>query len=154
MNISDVKKGMILSIEAADTKTYKAEVSEVTSDGILVQALKPADDFFDSRAKDEKYEVCIVVDNALYMWQNIKVTSTKKDGFAISSPAQEFADVIGKQIEIEIQGFDLLNGKSLRGIVTRCTEDEGKYIMGCRMPENNAKIGDYVKSKLSKSDNF
>ena len=199
MNINDIEKGMTLFIKAADTKEYKTEVSDVTDDGIFVQALQQAEDFFGGRDGKEKYEVCIIVNNAMYMWGNTAVALTKKDGigfyklmisgnpkvmhrrkyprlsmtnqckiaikghknsydgrmvnicaggFAVSSREQEFADAIGKQIEVTIQGFDILNGQALKGIIIRCTNDEGRYVMGCRMPEDNVKIGDYVKSKL------
>ena len=48
-----------------------------------------------------------------------------------------------------IQGFDLLGGQVLKGTVIRCTDDDGRYILGCRMPEDNAVIEEYVKAGMS-----
>ena len=40
--------------------------------------------------------------------------------------------------------FELLNGEALKGMIIRSTNDAGRYIVGCRMPEDNIKIRDYV----------
>lgn len=75
------------------------------------------------------------------------VVNISAGGFAFSSPAREFADAIGKQAEMTIENFDILNNTALTGIIIRSTDDEGRYIVGCRMPEDNIQIRDYVKTR-------
>ena len=53
-------------------------------------------------------------------------------------------------MELTIQDFELLKGKALTGIVIRSTDDHGTYIVGCRMPEDNAVIQKYVNEKTMK----
>lgn len=68
-------------------------------------------------------------------------------GFAFSCTAKDFASSIGKQITVSIDDFDLLNGSSLKGIIIRSTDDEGRYIVGCRMPKDHMGLLDYVKER-------
>lgn len=77
-----------------------------------------------------------------------KMVNISAGGFAFSSTAREFANAVGEQAEITIQNFDLLKGEPLQGIIIRSTDDEGRYIVGCRMPEDNMQICDYVKVRM------
>lgn len=77
------------------------------------------------------------------------VVNISAGGFAFSSTAREFADALGEQVEITIQNFPLLNGAALPGIIIRSTDDHGRYIVGCRMPEDHMQIRDYVKEKMA-----
>lgn len=76
------------------------------------------------------------------------VVNISAGGFAFSSAAREFADALGEQIEMTIQDFPLLEGEALQGIIIRSTDADGRFIVGCRMPEDNMQIRDYVKEKL------
>lgn len=76
------------------------------------------------------------------------VVNISAGGFAFASAAREFADALGEQVEITIQDFSLLNGAPLKGIIIRSTDDHGRYIVGCRMPEDNMQIRDYVKERM------
>ena len=69
-------------------------------------------------------------------------------GFAFSSRAEDFANAVGKQIEITIHNFDLLDGVPLLGVIIRSTDNEGEYIVGCRMPADNMEIRDYVEERV------
>ena len=51
----------------------------------------------------------------------------------------------GKNIVIEIDNFDVIKDKEIQGCIIRCSNDEGNYIVGCRMPEDSNEIKDYVK---------
>lgn len=76
------------------------------------------------------------------------VVNISAGGFAFSSTAREFADALGEQVELTIRDFPILNGEALRGIIIRSTDDHGRYIVGCRMPEDNMQIRDYVKERM------
>ena len=194
MGIEDIKAGMHLSMHAG-SKEYKADVVDVTEDGILISETRHAEDFIGENGAKHKYEIRVIVDNAMYIWTDVRVAHIKEDGqgyyklcvgenpkvvnrrkyprlamsnyckitlktdkstydgrivnisaggFAFSTSAKEFADSTGKQVEVIIQGFELLNGEALKGMIIRSTNDAGRYIVGCRMPEDNIKIRDYV----------
>ena len=72
-------------------------------------------------------------------------------GFAFATEAEKFADVVGRQIEITIRDFDLLGEAVLKGIAIRSSDDEGRYVVGCRMPADNMKIKDYVQRRMESS---
>ena len=55
----------------------------------------------------------------------------------------------GKNIVIEIDNFDVIKDKEIQGCIIRCSNDEGNYIVGCRMPEDSNEIKDYVNKNYS-----
>lgn len=204
MGVSDVRRGMNLAIVEFENgkvlgEEYKTEAVDVVEDGILIDSLDSASEFFQGKKTKRHYEVRIVVDNMMYTWDNVLVSPQKKDGnsyykltitsnpkvinrrkfprlsmnnackidiksekksfdgrmvnlsaggYAFASSAREFADALGKEVELTIYGIDFLEGKALKGIIIRSTDDEGKYIVGCRMPADNIEIRDYVKTRV------
>ena len=66
--------------------------------------------------------------------------------FTVTDPA--FATAPGKAMKVTIDDFSLLQGKPLEGIVIRSTNDEGRYVVGCRLIEDNDAICEYVKTKM------
>lgn len=79
---------------------------------------------------------------------NGKIVNISAGGFAFSCKAQEFANATGEIVQITIQDFALLNGKPLSGVIIRASNDNGNYIVGCRMPEDNIDILNYVKARV------
>ena len=77
-----------------------------------------------------------------------RMVNISAGGYAFASTAREFADAIGNEIEVSIQGLSILHGEALKGIIIRSTDADGKYIVGCRMPEDNMAIRDYVKERM------
>ena len=203
MGVTDVQPGMNLVVTVAGAGSaqseYETEVAQVTEDGVLIQAFGAAESFFGSNGTKQMYNIRIIVNNAMYIWENVHVSQVRdtgtplykfwisgnpkvvnrrkyprlsisnsckillKDqrqsfegkmvnisagGYAFSSRAKEFADSIGKEIELTIQGLDFLGDISLKGIIIRSTDNEGNYIVGCRMPEDNMAIRDFVKQKV------
>lgn len=65
-------------------------------------------------------------------------------GYAFACRDDVFAGVVGERVQLTIQDFALLGGKSLAGIVIRSTNDHGTYIVGCRMLQDNKEIEAYV----------
>lgn len=49
---------------------------------------------------------------------------------------------------MKIHDFELLKDKVLSGIIIRSSNDNGVYIVGCRMPEDNEDILKYVNEQL------
>lgn len=59
-----------------------------------------------------------------------------------------FMDHKHADVAIDIQNFALSDQSHLEGHVIRCSDDEGVYIVGCQMPEDNYAIRNYVDSLL------
>ncbi len=203
MGVKDVNAGMNMVITAgtggSNQKEYETEVAGVAEDGVLIQALSSAEAFFQAGGAKQTYNIRIIVNNAMYTWDNLQVSLIKENGatyykfwidsnprvvnrrkyprlsidnsckiaftgksqsfngrmvnisaggYAFACSATEFGDAIGKEIELTIQGLDFANGEPLRGVIIRSTDADGKYIVGCRMLEDNVAIRDYVKQRM------
>ena len=202
MGVKDIEVGMKLSVSVSanvNADEYKTEIIGTTENGILLAHTQAAEEFFADHDKKQKYVVRVIVDNAMYIWEDVKVSKEKTEntacyklnvqgnpkvvnrrkyprlamknacelylladnrafegnvvnisagGFAFASTAQEFADAVGKKVEITIQDFEVKNASVLSGIIIRSTDDNGRYIVGCRMPEDNMDIRDYVEKKI------
>ncbi len=79
-----------------------------------------------------------------------KMVNISAGGFAFACRGQEFADAKGELVQITIKDFALLNDKPLTGVIIRSSDDKGTYIVGCRMPEDNVEIQNYVKERMKK----
>ena len=105
-----------------------------------------------NRRKYERLELnnaCTVkMGSASYEGRMINISA---GGFAFSCDAREFGNAKGQQADVTVRGFDLLNGKVLNGCIIRSSYDEGRYIVGCRMPEDHVAIRDYIKERVSAS---
>ena len=70
------------------------------------------------------------------------------NGFAFLIRDPFFIDHKHADVAIDIQNFALSDQSHLEGHVIRCSDDEGVYIVGCQMPEDNYAIRNYVDSLL------
>ena len=66
------------------------------------------------------------------------------NGFAFLIRDPFFMDHKHADVAIDIQNFALSDQSHLEGHVIRCSDDEGVYIVGCQMPEDNYAIRNYV----------
>ncbi len=78
-----------------------------------------------------------------------KMVNISANGFAFAVRNEFFADSKGKQVIVDVNGFTVLNGKPLVGRIIRSSNNEGEYIIGCRMPEDNETIRVYVGQNYS-----
>lgn len=67
------------------------------------------------------------------------------NGYAIKTTEKPILSTKGTLITVKAKGFALLEDMPLEGYVIRITDNEGTYIVGCRMPEDNKRIYEYVK---------
>ena len=79
-----------------------------------------------------------------------KIVNISAGGFAFASTGKEFANAIGEQVQVVINDFPLLNGQALTGFVIRSSDNQGTYIVGCRMPEDNMDILQYVNDRMNR----
>ncbi len=72
------------------------------------------------------------------------------NGFAFLTKDPFFMDHKNADITIDIQHFALPDQSHLEGHVIRCSDNEGTYIVGCQMPEDNYAIRNYIDNLLKK----
>ena len=79
-----------------------------------------------------------------------KLVNISAGGYAFSCEAEEFRDAVGAPIELTIYDFELLQGEPLPAKIIRATNDQGRYIVGCRLAEDSEVIQKYVEDKMDK----
>lgn len=79
---------------------------------------------------------------------NGRMVNLSANGFAIATRAEQIGAAKGREIEIKIEGFDLLKEQTLTGHIIRVSNNDGEFILGCRMPEDYLDIRDYVNQKM------
>lgn len=72
------------------------------------------------------------------------------NGFAFLATDKIFSQSKDAEIIVTIQDFALPNHNELEGRIIRCSDDNGLYIVGCQMPEDNFYILEYVENNLNK----
>ena len=77
-----------------------------------------------------------------------QLANISANGFAFLIRDPFFMDHKHADVAIDIQNFALSDQSHLEGHVIRCSDDEGVYIVGCQMPEDNYAIRNYVDSLL------
>ncbi|MBO5372259.1 MAG: PilZ domain-containing protein [Lachnospiraceae bacterium] len=70
-------------------------------------------------------------------------------GFAFTSSEIELKESIGQKIFIKIHNFELASASELQGSIIRVTDNDGQYIVGCRMLEERNDIMKYVEENFS-----
>mgnify|MGYP004565742481 FL=1 len=83
---------------------------------------------------------------------NGRLDNISANGFALLANDPFFADCKGLDIAISIQDFALPDHSDLEGHIIRCSDDNGVYIIGCQMPEDNFYIMNYVENCLEKGE--
>ena len=72
------------------------------------------------------------------------------NGFAFLATDKIFAQSKNAEVIITVHDFALPNHNVLEGRIIRCSDDNGLYIVGCQMPEDNFYILEYVENNLNK----
>lgn len=72
------------------------------------------------------------------------------NGFAFLATDKTFSQSKNAEVIITIHDFALPNHNVLEGRIIRCSDDNGLYIVGCQMPEDNFYILEYVENNLNK----
>lgn len=74
-----------------------------------------------------------------------KMVNISANGLAFSAHEPELLKAKGSMVSVVIDDFELLGGKALDGYIIRVTDNDGEYIVGCRMMADNQKIHDFVE---------
>ena len=78
-----------------------------------------------------------------------KMVNISANGFAFASREELFAQLKGKDVVIEVKDFAVLKGQALEGCIIRTSNNDGEYIVGCRMPQDSQSIKEYVSRNYS-----
>lgn len=78
-----------------------------------------------------------------------KMINISAGGFALSSHNVAMLDSKGQHLAVDIQDFELESARELYGCVIRVTDNDGEFIVGCRMLEERDDIKEYVKENYS-----
>ncbi len=199
MSIDDVVAGMnIVIIDKNLKKDLNTNVVGVHNEKILIVDNPETSAFIGDDIKKKLYMVKVIVNNAVYVWDDVKLSRDKNDatmyclkvegnpkvvnrrkhpryamknscniqfkskdniyegqminisagGFAVAVKKEGFEYNIGEMITLTINDFELLAGKSLVGTIIRSTDDNGRYILGCRMPEDHIEIMNFVNENM------
>ena len=74
-----------------------------------------------------------------------KLDNISGNGFAFTTDAPFFATAKGTGITLQIQHFEVPSHSLLEGRIIRCSNNEGHYIVGCQMPEDDLFLMKYVE---------
>lgn len=80
---------------------------------------------------------------------NGKMVNISANGFAFAVRDAEFASQKGGIVSLSMPHFAVEEARLLEGCIIRNTNNDGEYIVGCRMPEDNIAIRDYVKKNYA-----
>lgn len=199
MGVQDVRSGMKVAIALKDAgsrkREYTGEVVERLDKDIYVAVEEQGQQAIDKKDKHAICQLCIVVDNVLYCWNDVPIHHTRvgergqykltvetnpqvynrrkyprmplanrctikiegeeksyfgqmvnisANGFAFAVRDDSFASMKGKNVIVDVKEFAILEGKPLTGCVIRSSNNDGEYIVGCRMPEDSEAIKEYV----------
>lgn len=73
-----------------------------------------------------------------------KMVNVSANGFAFATASDDFAELKGTQLILDIPDFPVKEERTMEGVVIRSTDNHGEYIVGCRMPEDSPAIQKYV----------
>ena len=78
-----------------------------------------------------------------------KMVNISANGFAFAITENAFSHLKGESVTVTISGFALPEHNVLEGVIIRCSDNDGEYIVGCRMPEDSSAILNYVKENYT-----
>lgn len=74
-----------------------------------------------------------------------QMVNISANGYALQTRETAIVNTKGTLITIQVKNFALLENRPLKGHVIRITDNDGMYIVGCRMLEDSKTIQDYVE---------
>lgn len=77
---------------------------------------------------------------------NGQMINLSAGGFAFSVRDNFFSSAIGSDITLSIPDLPVENARQLEGHIIRSTDNENVFIVGCRMPEDNTAVEQYVQN--------
>lgn len=78
-----------------------------------------------------------------------RMANISANGFAFVGRDKDFMEMKGSDVLVEVEDFEILEGKALEGCIIRISDNDGEYIVGCRMPRDSKIIKEYVGKNYS-----
>lgn len=85
-------------------------------------------------------------ENQSYQGRMVNISA---NGFAFACRDSLFAESKGKDVIVDVRDFAVLNGKPLEGCIIRSSNNDGEFVVGCRMPQDSQAIKEYVSKNFS-----
>lgn len=95
------------------------------------------------------HNTCTIVIEDTKQEYSGKLDNISANGFAFMSTNNVFADCKGTTVAIVIEDSPIPHCNIIEGRIIRISNNDGIYIVGCQMPEDNYEIMKYVNSKCS-----
>lgn len=73
------------------------------------------------------------------------MVNVSANGFAFATRATEIENAKGTLVYLKVSDFDVMKGKDLTGHIIRISDNDGQYIVGCRMLDDNMDIFNFVE---------
>lgn len=92
MGIKDIAPGMKVSIFVAgdrSQKEYRSEVTATTDHSINLGTIALAEDVLDTSDKVQRYNLHIIVHNALYIWENVRIAPARSNERGVNTVSIE-----------------------------------------------------------------
>lgn len=80
---------------------------------------------------------------------NGKMVNISANGYAFATYSKDILGTKNSHVSITIDNFELVKGKKLDATVIRITDNNGEYIVGCRMLDDHRDIYEYVEANYS-----
>lgn len=87
-------------------------------------------------------EITSEISNKVYTGSMVNISA---NGFAFSTRETDISKAKGMKVNLQVKDFDVLGGRPLVGHIIRISDNEGEYIVGCRMLDDNMDIYEYVE---------
>ena len=91
---------------------------------------------------------CSITLNGSEKVYRAQMDNISANGFAFLVKDKIFSESKGAELKVTIEDFALPKHNVLEGRIIRCSNDNGLYIVGCQMPEDNFYIMEYVDKNL------
>ena len=96
-----------------------------------------------NRRKNKRIEIsneCTV--NATFLMNPVSATmlNISSDGFAFTTTDTKLSQNKGNMLRLEIHDYEPLRGKSISGQIVRVSNDNGRYIIGCRSSNEHKEV--------------
>ena len=77
-----------------------------------------------------------------------RMVNISANGFAFAIRDAKFANAIGSRVKVAVPGFAVPEARKIEGRIIRSSNNNGEYIVGCRMPRDIMEVADYVNKHI------
>lgn len=159
MGTKDIVQGMSITITEPLGKTeYKTDVSEVEAGLLTLAGGRAADAFFGAHDAKAVYDISVIVKNAVYIWNKVKIVKDKKaaDGRYKILLEEAMPKVMNRRkyprlsMKNDCEILMLSKNLTLKGQMVNISA--GGFAFACRAKELADAIGEKIKITIDRFD--